>query len=409
MSGSWSRRRRTRRSPRRPDPRADATSGLIPRAHGDIGRGGDRIRESRHAAVRGGGRLRRRREEADRRRARAGDQACAAPASSSAAQRLLDLGPQRDRRRLQVVDEQLAGSRAASHPRPRRRAADGESPRARPPRSASRGDRPRRRPRRSRGPRAAGSAPRRTRPGSASGSITSPAPATRQGRGWSCEGTSAPSPAAIERVPRPRRRRAAAPPRRRRCRRRAPRRPGCACSISIRSGRPVPAARAQGGERGRAARSGPSIPGQITSSSSDLAELEPVGEQERAEQRAELVQPVVAPRPDVQAEVELRRSADPPGSVSAHSPLPASRAPRRGARTRRARAPRPERRPAGRAPRALAGPAREGPGLASSRDRASDLRRWAKDRRTSLATDSGGAPARSGAAGAAPSRPAAAA
>ena len=163
-------------------------------------------------------------------------------------------------------------------------------------------------------------------------------------------------------------------------------------SISTRSGGRSPATLAQGGERPR---------GQVLSldlRADDFVELgadptltpswcgqcrkrDQVGQRQRLEERAELVQAVVAARAQVEAEVELGGGVDLHRGGSrvrrccAASPI--------ARRNRRARAPRRARPPPGRVPPAPPGPATSEPGRTCSSERASDLRRWAKAARTS--------------------------
>ena len=97
-----------------------------------------------------------------------------------------------------------------------------------------------------------------------------------------------------------------------------------------------------------------------------LADLDQVRQRQRLEQRAELVQAVLAPRPEVEAEIELG------GGVDLHRRAPRlsrwSAASPTGRRNPRARAPRRGRRRGGRAPPAPPG---RGPATRAERARAS--------------------------------------
>ena len=250
-------------------------------------------------------------EEADRGRARAGDDRQRARRPRERRERLGDLGPQRDRGRLEVVDEQLGVVERRGAGAGRLRAAAPPARRAPPalpaePQPVGLGvDLGGRRARRRRG-----SARPRARPAPAAARPARRRPPTSASAGSSCEGTSAPSPAASS-GERRRPRRAASrstaaasalpPP--------SPAATGIRFSISTRSG-------AASQPRSRSAASAPR--GQVLAldaRADDLValrlgvDLDPVGERERREQRAELVQAVLAPRPDVEAEVELRRGA----------------------------------------------------------------------------------------------------
>ena len=283
------------------------SAGSPARSSLDLGRGDDRARVSRRQL---GGRPIRGHdvvEEAARRRPRPGRRAvAAAPTSSQRRERRGDLGPQRARGRLQVVDQQLAVVERRG-PGRRRRAKPLRQPiellRRSAPTPADRAPRTRRR---SPGPRSPGTSTTPKCAGAGSGSTTSPAPPTSAKPGSSWEGTSAPSPAASSPIPSTspsaRRRSAAAsalpPP--------SPAATGIRFSISTRSGRAPPAAGAKRGQRSV----GQVRPLDLRADhlvALGLGDDDPIGQGQRAEQRADLVQPVVAARAHVQAEVQLRR------------------------------------------------------------------------------------------------------
>ena len=224
MLGSWSRKTKNATIAATTNPRTThfrlirpltATAGRSPCTSGK------RARSSSAA----GGRLLRRRIDAERRRARTGDHCMCRAGLLERTQRLLDLGPQGDRRRLQVVDQMLpvAERRATLVHRVAQLTANRLELGF--PSAASRGDRPRRRPRRSRGPRAAGSGPRRARPGSPQ--ARSPLRRRPPGRAGAeaARGRRRRSEPRSSGVPRPRRGRDVTPPRRRRCLLRAPPQP----------------------------------------------------------------------------------------------------------------------------------------------------------------------------------------
>ena len=168
---------------RQPLHRADLASAARGRSRSRTGTAGELGRR----------RLRRREvlEEPERRRARAGHHRVRAPRPRERLERRVDLGPQRDRRGLQVVDEVLGIVQ--------RRGAldDGVAELA--PDHLELGLAPVLAEAVGLGVDLGGRQARvwgiSTTPWAAGGGIgstTSPAPETRQGRGWSCEGTSAP-------------------------------------------------------------------------------------------------------------------------------------------------------------------------------------------------------------------------
>ena len=304
-------------------------------------------------------------------------------------ERLGDLRAQRDRRRLEVVDQQLAvverrGAARGGLAQPARERIELGRRRARAPSAVglgvdlggatarpSSGDQHRRR--LARGRAAARPAPRR--------------PPTSAKAGIELRGhVGAERRRRARRARRPRRRRGAGPPRRRRCRRRARRRPGSASRS-----RPAAAARPSRARAApssaTAARFGPSTPG-----ADDLVALAgrrptSIRSASASGQNSERssCRPSSRRGPDVEAEVELRRRAQDHAAITLErSPRAATNSCRRE-RSRRARP------PAGRAPRAPPAPARATPGRACSSERASDLRRCAKASRTSLATGGDGA------------------
>ena len=162
-------------------------------------------------------------------------------------------------------------------------------------------------------------------------------------------------------------------------------RPGCACRSSIRTGGPSqPVARAERGAARRAARFGPSTPGQTTSSRV-VAGLERDACRRAASgsiTRDELVPAVVADRSDVQAEVDLRRAR-----ARSRAAPPRARGTARATGARRAR------RRAGRAARAPRGPSSRSATPASCSERASALRRCANAPCTSARSARSAAPA----------------
>ena len=193
---------------------------------------------------------------------------------------------------LEVVDEQVGVVERARRRRRPRGAAARERLELLGGRGRGRAGRPRRRPRRCEA-RRLGQQDDRVRAGLGQRLDPLAGPADQRREGRAARGRRRRARRRSPRGRRPRPRRAAAPPPRRRCRRRARRRPGSACSISIRSGgRSQP--RSRSAASARAARFSPSTPGQTTSSRVGLGDLDHVGERQRLEQRAELVQPVAA-------------------------------------------------------------------------------------------------------------------
>ena len=218
----------------------------------------------RGGSTRRPGRRRRCRRRARRRSDPPATSATLAPASSSAANAPRDLGPQRQRRPPQIVDQHL-------------RVVEGEAPLPAVVRSslamASSACRSRPRPNRSasaytsavRRPCSAGTSTAANSPGGGSGSTISPAPPTRANAGSSWEGTSAPSSAARSLMPSTSSSASRSTPRRPRFLH--PDRPPPECASRSRSERwASPPRRAQPRQR-RAARFSPSTPGHDTRSS----------------------------------------------------------------------------------------------------------------------------------------------
>ena len=305
-------------------------------------------------------------EESDGGRAGTAEDRLRGPGGAERLERVAEVGSQRERGGLEVVDEQVGiverrgagagrlaqarGERVdlrgvAAEPEPVGLGEDGGGAEAAP----------------------AGSRTAACSAGSGSGSTRSPTPRTKARAGRSCEGTSAPSCSASSGrsaiSPAARRRTAAAsplpPPR--------PAATGTFFSISIRSGsRSQPAHRSAASAF--AARFSPSTPGQRTSSRL-AAEPRRSGRRARAARTAaERVQTVLAGRPEVEAEVELGRRVG--AALSRGEQL-------RGEGGELLRRPAPRRgRPPGSPSAASA--ARAGPrlpGEACSSERASDLRR----------------------------------
>ena len=142
--------------------------------------------------------------------------------------------------------------------------------------------------------------------------------------------------------------------------------------------RPLPAALAELGEGAAPPGSAPRRPGSTTSSALGVGHRDPVGERQRHDQRAQVVLAVGARPAEVEAEVQLGRGAQGHRALQRSPPArrsPRARAPRRGSPRpgRRRRAPRGRGRGRARARRARASPR-------------SALRRWAKPPRTSRRT-----------------------